>query len=804
MGTFLPSAPCFRDFRVLRGSFTKPDGDHRPGLRTSAPVLSKVSEKEFNTVDLLADLTPSQAAAVSHGDGPLLVLAGPGSGKTRVVTRRIASLVHRGVPPRQIVAITFTNKAAGEMQERVDALLPGTKVWISTFHRFCARLLRRYAELVGLKPNFTILDPGDQRQILRRVLSDENFDAVHFPPDRLLWHISAAKQELLTPERYGDRFQESIANHWQAVAARVYPLYQQTLLASNAVDFDDLLLHVALLLEENEEVRRELDHRFRYVLVDEYQDTNIVQYRIAAGLSQFHPNLCVTGDPDQSIYGWRGARIENILRFEREFPGAKVIRLEENFRSTNAILRSADHLIGHNTRRKAKRLFSQLGEGEPVRVWQYPSAEAEAEGIARLIQRGVAEDGRSYDDFAIVYRINALSRLLEMTLLRNRVPFQVAAGFAFYDRAEIKDLLAYLRLVYNPADRAAFLRVVNTPLRGLGQTSQNRLVRWADEHRLTLLEAAAQPDAVPKLSKPARAKFRHFASLITGFSLADSGSVAGLLEQIISKTRLTAAWEGSYSDEDQQRLGNVNELISAARHYDESSGEEATLEGFLEQTSLVNDTDRIDPSAGQVTLMTLHAAKGLEYPVVHIVGVEQGLLPHERAINAEAASHELEEDSRLLFVGMTRARHELHLSWAERRTVRGQERCTIPSLFLGEVESVSMQGGATGYVDDDPLPVAQRPATGSFLREETPLTFGDLKSRLKTGADLLNGTRSSVELPMGFALGSRVRHPRYGVGVVIDVSGFGPRRTVKVQFESDDREQIFVAAQSPLQPVGLG
>jgi DNA helicase-2/ATP-dependent DNA helicase PcrA len=752
-------------------------------------------------VDLLSDLTPNQAAAVQHRDGPLLVLAGPGSGKTRVVTRRIAALVESGVPPRQIVAITFTNKAAGEMQERVEALLPGSKVWVSTFHRFCARLLRKYAGIVGLQTNFTILDTSDQKQLIRRVMAEENFDAVHFSPDRLLWQISNAKHELITSEQYNQRLQESVANHWQAVVARVYPAYQRELLASNAVDFDDLLMHVAQLLDENDEVRNELDARYRYVLVDEYQDTNLAQYRIAAGLSQRHPNLCVTGDPDQSIYGWRGARIENILRFEREFPGAKVVRLEENFRSTEGILRSADRLISHNSRRKAKQLFSHLGEGEPVRLWHDATSEDEANRIARQIRAAVAEAGRSYDDFAIFYRTNALSRLLELALLRHRVPFQIAAGFAFYERAEIKDLLAYLRLVYNPADRAAFLRIVNTPLRGLGQTSQNRLSKWADEQGLSLLEAAGQPDKVPKLSKQAKAGFKRFAEMISGFSLADSGSVAGLMERIISQTRVTAAWEGSTAEDDRERLENVNELLTAARSFDRLKGSETTLEGFLEQTSLVSDTDQLDRSAGQVTLMTLHAAKGLEFPVVHIVGVEQGLLPHERSIGGDANPQDLEEERRLLFVGMTRAQRELHLSWAQRRALRGQERLTIPSTFLSEIDAVKMSTEESALEPEEvsetdvvrtPKPPAELP----------PLGLVELKARLKTGADLLNGTKSAVDLPLGFAVGSQVRHPRYGLGIVKQVSGFGARRTVTVQFADDDRLQDFVAAQSPLQPVG--
>ena len=756
-------------------------------------------------MDLLSDLTPSQAAAVSHVDGPLLVLAGPGSGKTRVVTRRIAALVEGGVRPQQIAAITFTNKAAGEMQERVEALLPEARVWVSTFHRFCARLLRQYAGLVGLQSNFTILDTADQKQVIRRVMAEEDFDSVHFPPDKVLWQISAAKNDLLTPERYNQKFQETVANHWQAVVARVYPQYQRALLASNAVDFDDLLLHVALLLDESDELREELDARFRYVLVDEYQDTNLAQYRIAAGLSQRHPNLCVTGDPDQSIYGWRGARIENILRFEREFPGARVIRLEENFRSTEAILRSAGRLIGHNARRKAKQLYSKLGEGEPVRLWQFPTAELEADSIARRIKSDVERGERSYNDFAIVYRTNALSRLLELAFLRHRVPFQVAAGVAFYERAEVKDLLAYLRLIHNPADAAAFLRIINTPLRGLGKTSQDRLVRWAAANGLSPLEAATSPEQIPKLSKRARAGFKKFAHTMAGFSLADAGSVGGLVEQVVDQTRLVAAWQGSPSEEDQQRLENVNELLSAARSFDRMRGEETSLEGFLEQTSLVSDTDRIDSSAGQVTLMTLHAAKGLEFPVVQIVGVEQGLLPHERSVNGDSDPRELEEERRLLFVGMTRAREELHLSWAQRRTLRGQERLTIPSPFLSEFEAVpTADPYASASTEVEHASLAADRQASRRKESAAPVTLGDLKSQLKTGADLLNGTSSSVDLPSGFAVGSQVRHPRYGVGTVTEVSGYGQRRTVTVQFCDDGRRQDFVVSKSPLQPIGLG
>jgi DNA helicase-2/ATP-dependent DNA helicase PcrA len=752
------------------------------------------------------DLTPSQREAVSHVDGPLLVLAGPGSGKTRVVTRRISALVESGVAPWRIVAITFTNKAAGEMQERVEALLPGTKVWVSTFHRFCARILRKHAATVGLQSNFTILDTGDQKQIIRRVMADLDYDSVHFPPEKVLWRISNAKNDLLTPERYAAKFSESVADHWQAIVARAYPAYEQALLASNAVDFDDLLLHVATMLDEHEELREQLSERFRYVLVDEYQDTNIAQYRIAAALASQHGNIQVTGDPDQSIYGWRGARIENILRFERDFPSAKIVRLEQNFRSTAAILRSADSLISYNSRRKAKQLFSELGDGHAVQLWQFETAEHEADSIARRIRAAVDSGKRTFKDFAVFYRVNALSRNLERAFRRHRVQFQIAAGFAFYERAEVKELLAYLRLIYNPADRAAFLRVVNTPLRGLGKTSQDRLTRWADNRGLNDLDAAARADEIPKLSKRAVLAFQRFAKQLEGFTLADAGSIAALLERIVNDIGYVAPWIGSSNDVDQQRLANVQELVAAARDFDGYMGAETSLEGFLEQTSLVSDTDRLDPDAGQVTLMTLHAAKGLEFPVVFIVGVEQGLLPHDRAVNGDADPHELEEERRLLFVGMTRAREELHLSFAERRSLRGQERLTIPSAFLREVDAELIRDAgpapAPGEYIVEPEP-DERPVR-SRRREGAPQLPGDLKSRLKTGADLLNGTSSAVELPQGFAVGSRVRHPRYGLGVVTEVSGFGSRRTVTVRFQDDGRQQSFDAARSPLQLLGVG
>lgn len=737
-------------------------------------------------------LTPSQLAAVTHVDGPLLIVAGPGSGKTRVVTRRIAHLITQAdVSPRNLLAITFTNKAAKEMAQRVQDLLPGTRAWISTFHRFCARLLREYGECVGIQSTFSILDTADQKQMMRLALQELDYDTVHYSPAKVLWRVSNAKNDLLTPERFEARFEDSVADHWQAVVRRAYPAYQQRLLDSNAVDFDDLLLHTATLLTENPELRAELGDRFRYILVDEYQDTNLAQYQIVAALAQQHGNLCVTGDPDQSIYGWRGARIENIMRFERDFPTAKTIRLEQNFRSTKAILRSADQLIANNRQRKQKRLETGNDEGAPVQLLSFPDSRDEASGIASKIRELVDEGTYRWNDFAIFYRVNALSRQLETALMRHRIPLQVAAGVAFYDRAEVKDLLAYLRLIENPADAAAFLRIVNKPLRGLGKTSQNRLIRWAEMNQLPLLEAAKRASDVPKLSKNAVAGFRRFTQMMEGFSLADAGAVGDLLMEVIEKTRFTAAWEGSYNEADAEKLANVEELVGAARQYDEAIGDDRSLQGFLEQTALVSDTDWIDPESGQVTLMTLHAAKGLEFPVVFVVGVEEGLIPHERSLR-ENDRQEIEEERRLLFVGMTRAEQRLFLTESRVRSMHGRSVPTIRSPFLLEFENEQIDGEfgidpATQFVE------ASQPATGK-VTEPRP--------KLMTGAALLSGEHESAEIPIGFDVGMHVRHPKYGIGQVVEVGGFGGRRSVTVTFANNQRTETFVAAKAPLQPVG--
>jgi DNA helicase-2/ATP-dependent DNA helicase PcrA len=754
-------------------------------------------------LDFQQVLTPAQYAAVSHHQGPLLVLAGPGSGKTRVITHRIASLIQAGVHANQILGITFTNKASDEMGARVQQLIPDVKVEISTFHKFCVRILRRYGRAVGLDSNFSIFDTTDQQQLIRHVLHELDIDTVAYNPSTIAGMISRAKNDLITAERFAEAFQETIGDHLQAVAARVYPVYQRLLLESNAVDFDDLLLHVASLLKGAPELRATLDERYQYILVDEYQDTNLAQYQIVMGLSLNTRNLCVTGDPDQSIYGWRGAKIQNILQFERDFPDCQTIRLEQNFRSTKEILRVADSLIVHNQKRKAKSLFTENPEGSPVELLTYNDERQEAEEIAMHIRRAVDRGEFEYTDFAIFYRVNSLSRELELALARHKIPYQLAGSVAFYERTEVKDLLSYLKLINNPDDRVAFSRIVNKPLRGIGKTTQNKLIRWADEKGISLLEAAHQAADCPALSKRASTMVVRFAKMISGFSLADSGSVAQLMELVVDSTRLIDSWKESPDEEDQQRIANVNELVSTARKYDEIFGEETTLEGFLEVSTLASATDQLDAESGQVTLMTLHAAKGLEYPVVFIIGVEQNLIPHERVLREEFRDG-LEEERRLFFVGITRAEQNLYLTQTRERSLRGRPWRTITSDFLKEIDvevkdMTDFLGEHRSHFDDFVESVKRGDVDTEALKAATP----PKRPLLMTGADLLKQTPEAADVPQGFSVGMRVRHPRYGVGTVMGISGYARKRMVTVLFDDMEEGQTFVAAHCPLQPLGL-
>lgn len=778
-------------------------------LESSAPAPAASSSQRpagGTAANLLDGLTPAQQEAVDYFEGPLQILAGPGSGKTRVITRRIARLVERGVHPSSILAITFTNKAAREMQERVQALLPDSRLWISTFHRFCANILRRRGRSVGLESNFVIFDKSDQLQVLRHVLTDLDLDAVRVPVSKLGARISHIKNTMISCDQFVRSLDSEVGEPFDMIVAQVYPKYQETLLASNAVDFDDLLLHVVKLFQENPTLRAEYDDRFRFLLVDEYQDTNVIQYQLVRSLSMDRPNVCVTGDPDQSIYAWRGANIENILNFERDFENAKLVRLEQNFRSTALILQSADQLIAHNRMRKAKSLTTDAEDGEAVQLLKFKDSRSEADGIAQLIQKQCSEEDARWGDFAIFYRVNSMSRELELAFTRHRIPFQVAAGLAFYDRAEIRDLLAYLRLIENPVDIVAFERVVNRPARGIGKTSQNKVTAWASENGVSPMEAARKADRIDGLTKTAKVKLKAFVRLMDSFSLSDSGSVSDLLKKIVDKTAYSRTWMASTSEQAITKQANVEELVNAAAQYDELNADDPSLTDFLETTALASDVDSLDAEAGKVTLMTIHAAKGLEFPSVVIVAVEHGLIPHERSIKSNDTK-QLEEERRLLFVGMTRAMRQLYLTTAQVRSVRGTPNITIPSTFLAET--------TFNIVDeDDPTGTSQQSGPSSKLdgkqelrdRLKASMAAGD-RPMLTTGAALLNGTGEEASLPkaepQSFAVGMRVRHPKYGMGTVTGINGFAKRRTVDVEFSAGSRRETFSAAHCPLQPVGV-
>lgn len=740
---------------------------------------------------LLEGLTEAQQEAVRHVDGPLLILAGPGSGKTRVVTHRIAYLMAEGISDREILALTFTNKAAEEMKTRVGELAPGTRVWVGTFHRFAATLLRRYAAVVGLEPNYTIYDKEQSLRALRSVLGRMKIDLMNLTPDRVAAAIGWAKSRLITPDAYQPRPGQMLGE----IVQRVYPAYQRHLLKSNAVDFDDLLLHLAQILRSEPEIRRELDERYRYVLVDEYQDTNLVQYAIARALSVDHPNLAVTGDPDQSIYGWRGANLQNILDFERDYPNVKVVRLERNYRSTKRILQLADALIRHNVNRKEKELYTHNHDGPPVRLVTYADQKAEAEDIARRIAAAVRTKNRRPRDFAIFYRINALSRAFELALRQHGIPYQVVNGVEFFQRREIKDLIAYLDLVNNPRDNVALVRVINNPPRGIGATTLKRLDEFAAENGITLLEAARHVSRVPGIAKRSAAKVTEFVELFDRLASHAQGPVEELVGFVLSETGYKAPFEKSDREEDQERLANIEELLTVARQFDEQHADEDGLEAFLEEISLVNDTDNWEDENDRVTLMTLHASKGLEFPVVFLVAVEQGLLPHERS---REQAHQMEEERRLLFVGITRAEEELQLSLAAYRDFRGQRKMTIPSQFLTELphgeleveqdENVPIRSGDWTL----PAPASRKPVRATATAET--------QTAFQTGAELAGG-KPAAGGPDAFVQGMIVCHPKHGVGRIVALSGSGKSRKATVEFGGRTGQVRFVIAQSPLRPL---
>ncbi len=738
---------------------------------------------------LLEDLTEPQRAAVLHARGPLLILAAAGSGKTRVITRRIAYLIAQGVPAWSILALTFTNKAAGEMRERVTSLLersygPDSRaaraLTVTTFHSLCARLLRRHAQAAGLRDDFTIYDTNDQSVLCKRAIEELQLSTSNFPVRGVLSQISTAKNQLLDDEAFAARATDFSTRN----IAKIYRGYTRALRGANAVDFDDLLLLTAEALRRDEGIREECRRRWRYVLVDEYQDTNHAQFLIASHIAGpgdgQGPNFCVVGDPDQSIYGWRGADIGNILDFEQNYPGCRVITLGENFRSTAPILRVADALIRTNKRRKHKDLFTSRGGGEKPEAVLCRNQAHEGSLVADWLRRR-HEQGVAWRDMAIFYRTNALSRVMEDVLRQTGVPYTIARGTAFYEREEVRHALAYLRVIANPDDAVSLSRIINVPARAIGAATVERIERQGALTGLGPFAALREPDAIPDLTPRARTGIRKFVEMVDGWtgggtfmgSRVDC-SLADLVNRVIIDSGLRTMYANqastSKTEADAERVDNLDELVSSARQFEQEydpsadpsaeradyAATEATrtppllavLRAFLESVALVADADAVDPAQGSVTLMTLHAAKGLEFDSVAMIGLEEGLLPHSRAIGFGSTDDAMEEERRLCFVGITRAMRRLLMTAAKYRTLRGMEDRTIPSRFLGEIPSSELAVSDQSDFDSDE-------------RDQSPAPRG-------------GGQRT----PDPFPVGSTVRHPQFGIGTVQSVTA-GSRVTVR-------------------------
>ncbi|RUL89743.1 ATP-dependent helicase [Tautonia sociabilis] len=752
-------------------------------------------------MDLFRDLTPAQREAVSHVDGPMLVLAGAGSGKTRVITRRVAHLIRSGIPGRRILALTFTNKAAGEMRERIASLVPDHGVWVGTFHALCARLLREFGPRIGLDRGFTIYDQSDRLRVIKSVLDQLDLSDAGVAPEKVESAISRAKNDMLDPETFLSRRGDG-GDHVSAVVGRVYKAYQLRLLESAAVDFDDLLVHVVSLLKEDRELRARLDDRYRYILVDEYQDTNLAQYAIVRALSVDAPNLCVTGDPDQSIYGWRGANLNNILEFEHDYPGCKVVRLERNYRSTKNILRVADHVIRHNRRRKPKALTTENPEGEPVELATFASEADEAQAVASTIADLVRDGGYSFGEIAVFVRVTALTRGFESAFRSLAIPYQVVGGVSFYERVEVKDALAYLSLLNNPKDDVAFLRAVNAPPRGIGKVSLDRLQSFARDRGLPMLASARDAASVAGLTPKARSGLRDFALLMDELAALSDHSAEEVIRRLLHLSGYREYWAKQPKGDGEDRVANLDELVSAARQFD-LEHPEATILDFLADVTLSSAVDRWKDEGGAVTLMTLHAAKGLEFPVVFIVGLEQGLLPHSRASDNDA---ELEEERRLFFVGITRAQKELRLSHCRVREFRGQRSVAIPSQFLSELpEGPIRYRDQSGMDGEGSLSIRRSAPRPPERPEPRPGGISSGRFRVTTAAALgQGGASASPEGPASdldaFRPGLLVLHPQYGLGKITSIDGAGPNRKGRIAFAVGG-ERTFVLAKAPLRLV---
>ena len=728
-------------------------------------------------------LNDKQKEAVFHTEGPLLVLAGAGSGKTRVLTHRIAYLMEeKKVKPWNILAITFTNKAAGEMRERVDKLVGDAagKVWVSTFHSACVRILRRDIGWIGFDTNFAIYDTEDQKSLMKSVCKQLQVDTKLYKERALMSAISAAKDELVSPQEFALRAQ---GNFRQETVARVYAEYQRQLKSSNALDFDDLIMKTVELFQANSDILNEYQERFRYIMVDEYQDTNTAQFKLVSLLAAKYRNLCVVGDDDQSIYKFRGANIQNILGFEKTFPDATVIKLEQNYRSTQNILNAANTVIAHNKGRKEKKLWTANGEGDKVRVRSFMSAYDEAEIIVGEIAAKVRNQDAQYGDFAVLYRTNAQSRIFEEKFLMANIPYKIIGGVNFYARKEIKDLLAYLKTIDNARDDIAVRRILNVPKRGIGATTINRVQEYATEQNVSFYEALSEISKIPGGGRAA-AKIESFVTLIrTLRTQEDYFSVQELLQEVIDRTGYVKELEAEGTEEARARIENIDELINKAASYEEDV-QEPSLEGFLSEVALVADIDSMDDDAGRVILMTLHSAKGLEFPQVYLTGMEDGLFPSYMSVDSEDPDA-LEEERRLCYVGITRAMQDLTLTHAKKRMTHGETHYNRPSRFLNELpEELLKKEKREEPKEQEPKPRVQT-------------SFMQAKSIFQTKAydsvfDLKKGMPAKAG-SLDYAVGDTVRHIKFGVGIVEKIEDGGRDYEVTVNFEKCGVKKMFAA-----------
>ena len=743
-------------------------------------------------MDLMQGLNEPQQHAVACLQGPLLIVAGAGSGKTRVLTFRIANLLEHGVPPYRILAITFTNKAAREMRERVDALIgdAAQDVWLSTFHSFCARFLRMELEHYGrYAKNFVIYDAADSKGLIRECLKELNIDEKHTAPGAVQAHISDAKNRLLDVAAFTAQATDFFAEQ----VAKIYALYQSKLQENNALDFDDLLMLTVELLTKNEELRTKYQKKFQYILVDEYQDTNGAQYAITKLLAAEHRNICVVGDADQSIYGWRGADMRNIMNFEKDYPEATVILLEQNYRSTKNILAAANAVIENNLTRKKKELWTDNPTGDRITIYEGATEKNEASYIVREVERLHTMFHVKYGDIAVLYRTNAQSRNIEEAFYATGVPYAMVGSVRFYDRREIKDIIAYLRVIYNPRDTLSLLRIINVPRRGLGPTSIARMMETAEEYRISLFEVITDAQLlsmIPKLSAKVKLALEEFAAMVFTF-MGQLGTrpIHEIVEDVIETSGYAAALEEEKKEDNRDRLENLREFISVAKNFDDGAAEgENGLAGFLSQIALISDVDQTEQSDGTVTLMTFHAAKGLEFPAVFMAGMEEGLFPHSRTLLDDT---EIEEERRTCYVGITRAERRLYLTYARQRTIYGRTEMSRPSRFLAEIPEELVEHKEADFFSGTDLRAPSNIWSERSTRTERKRYMPPPQH---TAAD---GSVIRPDASAAFQAGDAVRHSKWGDGRIVAISGSGEDAELSIAFPGEGIKK-FVQKYAPI------